>query len=349
MIEEDVQVRKHRPLVTFALLTYNQESYILEAIEGALSQTYEPLEIILSDDCSTDQTYEIMQKAVADYKGPHKITIRQNAFNLGTALHVQSVFDVSVGSLFVMAAGDDISTKNRVKVLVETWNTAGNPEGCIHSGREIFCNGQTVGFEVAKHHRSPDSILQGYSKGYWLPAAAPTCAYTRDVFDQFGPLLGGSIIEDAPLQLRAALIGNFIACDQPLVRQRIHETNSGTGYGIFSPARWNRFMQSKMIAFRNMQIDLALCAGNIDQDLKLRIERRILAVIKSASGLLLPEVRPINRLARLQLAFKIATAPAVARSIRIRLEYTFDFFGFSFHVLLKNRIRKLIESRRRVE
>lgn len=45
------------PLVTFALLAYSQEKYIREAVEGAFAQTYEPLEIILSDDCSSDRTY----------------------------------------------------------------------------------------------------------------------------------------------------------------------------------------------------------------------------------------------------------------------------------------------------
>jgi len=47
-----------RPLVTFALVAYNQEQYIREAVEGAFAQTYEPLEIILSDDCSSDRTVE---------------------------------------------------------------------------------------------------------------------------------------------------------------------------------------------------------------------------------------------------------------------------------------------------
>ena len=51
-----------RPLVTFALFAYNQEEFIREAVEGAFAQTYEPLEIILSDDCSSDRTYEIIQE-----------------------------------------------------------------------------------------------------------------------------------------------------------------------------------------------------------------------------------------------------------------------------------------------
>ena len=49
-----------RPLITFALFAYNQEKYIEEAVQGAFLQTYSPLEIILSDDGSTDRTFEII-------------------------------------------------------------------------------------------------------------------------------------------------------------------------------------------------------------------------------------------------------------------------------------------------
>ena len=64
-----------RPLICFGLLAYNQEPFIREAVEGALAQTYAPLEIILSDDCSTDRTFEIMQETVAAYRGPHKVVL----------------------------------------------------------------------------------------------------------------------------------------------------------------------------------------------------------------------------------------------------------------------------------
>ncbi len=53
-----------RPLVTFALFAYNQEQYIREAVEGAFSQTYEPLEIILSDDCSSATRFILSERQV---------------------------------------------------------------------------------------------------------------------------------------------------------------------------------------------------------------------------------------------------------------------------------------------
>jgi len=95
-----------------------------------------------------------------------------------------------------------------------------------------------------------------------------------------------------------------------------------------------------------MQIDLDHWKGHLDQELTCRIERRILGVLGSTSGLLLPEFRPISRFERLQLAFKIAAAPAVARSLRLRLEYVFSFFGFSVHLLLKDHLRRLLASAR---
>ena len=70
-----------RPLITFALFAYNQERFIREAVAGAFSQTYSPLEIILSDDCSSDRTFEIIQEMTAGYEGPHKVILNRNEKN----------------------------------------------------------------------------------------------------------------------------------------------------------------------------------------------------------------------------------------------------------------------------
>ena len=56
------------PLVSFCVKCYNQERYIGEALEGAFAQTYRPLEIVISDDASTDRSWEIITEAVAKYR-----------------------------------------------------------------------------------------------------------------------------------------------------------------------------------------------------------------------------------------------------------------------------------------
>ena len=48
------------PLVSFGIITYNQEQFILDTLKGAVSQEYDNMEIIVSDDNSTDKTFEIV-------------------------------------------------------------------------------------------------------------------------------------------------------------------------------------------------------------------------------------------------------------------------------------------------
>jgi glycosyltransferase involved in cell wall biosynthesis len=115
-----------RPLVTFALFAYNQEKYIREAVKGAFSQTYEPLEIILSDDCSSDRTFEIMQEMAKAYQGPHRVVARTNRKNLRTYSHVLEAVKGAKGDIVVLAAGDDISKPNRTSQIYEAsrWSSA---------------------------------------------------------------------------------------------------------------------------------------------------------------------------------------------------------------------------------
>lgn len=113
-----------RPLVTFALFAYNQEQYVREAVEGAFSQTYSPLEIILSDDCSSDRTFEIMEEMARDYRGPHQIKIRRGEKNIGLLAHLLTVAHMAKGEIFVVAAGDDISLPSRAERISEAlWQT----------------------------------------------------------------------------------------------------------------------------------------------------------------------------------------------------------------------------------
>ncbi len=52
--------------ITIMIPTYNQAKYISKAIESALSIDYQNLEVIVSDDCSTDNTKEVVSKYLAD-------------------------------------------------------------------------------------------------------------------------------------------------------------------------------------------------------------------------------------------------------------------------------------------
>ena len=97
------------PLVSLCILTYNQERYIRETVEGTLSQDYQNLEIIISDDNSTDSTFQIIKEISDCYLGPHRLIINQNNSNLGIVEHVNKViFDLSHGAYIMLSGGDDV-------------------------------------------------------------------------------------------------------------------------------------------------------------------------------------------------------------------------------------------------
>ena len=51
-----------RPKVSIVIAVYNDETYVGDAIESALSQTLEPLEVIVVDDGSTDGTVDVLKR-----------------------------------------------------------------------------------------------------------------------------------------------------------------------------------------------------------------------------------------------------------------------------------------------
>lgn len=65
------------PLVSFLLLTYDAEPFVKDAVSSALWQKYNPSEIVISDDASTDKTYEIVQTIVDSYDGPPQVVANQ--------------------------------------------------------------------------------------------------------------------------------------------------------------------------------------------------------------------------------------------------------------------------------
>lgn len=107
---------KDRPIVSYCLFTYNQELYVRESLEAALHQTYSPLEIIISDDCSSDHTVRILKEIINPYSGPHEIILNVNDQNLGIGAHVSKVMmELCSGDYIVMVGGDDVSFVDHVE------------------------------------------------------------------------------------------------------------------------------------------------------------------------------------------------------------------------------------------
>jgi glycosyltransferase involved in cell wall biosynthesis len=262
-----------KPLITFILFAYNQSHYVHEAIAGVLAQTYSPLEIILSDDCSQDETFEIMRAMAAAYRGPHRIILNRNYANCGVGAHVNKTFGLATGRWIVTAAGDDISDPGRCARVAEL--AARHPDAAaIGLGwRDIDAAGQSLPGQMLQRYlkssrisgMQPDWIrrFQSGDFGVW----GMTAAWRSDFIRDWPVLPDDSRQEDEIYSFRAALSGYEMLLDPEVFASYRHHANNASGFdnrtdpdtieqrrtgrAIMNLATW-RFLRDELIGLNSL-------------------------------------------------------------------------------------------------
>ena len=249
-----------RPLISLVLLAYNQERFIRGAVGGAIAQCYSPLEIVLSDDASTDQTFNLMERMAATYDGPHRIVLNRNLRNLGIVSHVNRAFELASGELIVTAAGDDISLPSRVENTVELWLGAGQrPDGLVFGFMDRESGNQWRPPQ-AEEITAETIIERGTAK-----IRGASAAWSRRLFEYWGPLPENALAEDQIFAFRAVLCGGILRDDRSAVLYRTTPVaNDLPGHAVLARKLWE--MKRNLEFYRMYEADLKfLMAREPDQ------------------------------------------------------------------------------------
>lgn len=260
----------HRPLVSFCLLAYDQERFVAEAVEAALAQTYEPLEIILSDDASTDGTFERMQRVAARHGGPARVVLNRNPRNLGLAAHVNLLTHrLATGSLVALAAGDDVSAPDRITRSVEF--LAAHPDVmAVSTALDTIDEDGREGPPLGPRPSAPVVYgLADYVADPSFHVNGPSRTFRREVAATFGPLQPGCPTEDSTYLLRCLLMGRVALLAAPLVRYRVHHGN------MSAPHNLRRLSVDRIIGQYHADIATAERVLGLPPDTKARLLARI--------------------------------------------------------------------------
>lgn len=103
-----------KPLVSIGVPVFNGEKYIGTALESLLAQTYENIEIIVSDNGSTDETLAICRR----YSDDSRVRVVHHAQNGGATFNFEYVLQEARGEYFMWAAFDDIYLPGFVELCV---------------------------------------------------------------------------------------------------------------------------------------------------------------------------------------------------------------------------------------
>ena len=244
-------MEKRSPQVTVSVVTYNSSKYIIETLDSIKAQTYSNLKLIVSDDCSADNTVEIVNNWVKDNSTRFLSTkVLTTEKNTGVAANFNRAFDACDTEWLKVIAGDDLLLNNCIEDYVDYIDKNPNVEVVFSRVRIFWLSWGSKKWKSSWHDYDFFSLTPKeqydylFEKGNHLPA--PSCFYNikrlKELnirFDERIPLL-----EDYPMWImfaRKDIPFNFM--DKDTVGYRMHDDS--LSIGLYSP----RFYKSNLLLY----------------------------------------------------------------------------------------------------
>jgi glycosyltransferase involved in cell wall biosynthesis len=225
------------PLVSILISNYNYASYLGQAIESVLTQTYENFEIIVCDDGSTDSSPEILER----YKTRDSRIKTIYQANAGQSLALNAAFSASAGDIICLLDADDVFMPDKLRLLVNALAAA--PDSGFAVNRMLLV-------DKAREYLAEIPSLYDLPSGWQgvflssggpriLPGLPPTSGLSlrRRAAEAFFPLPAAlKAYSDTLIQIVAPLVTPIVALDTPLSEYRVHGANVG-GVSRFTESR----------------------------------------------------------------------------------------------------------------
>lgn len=257
-----ITIEQSYPLVTIAILSYNQEDYIEDAIQGALLQDYPNLEIIVSDDSSVDSTFDKASKFISKYDGDHIIRLNKTVSNKCTLAHFFEIIDLASGEFLILAAGDDISKPERVSKIVDIWKK--------NNATAIFSNYQLIdqyGFkktDIYSPNQESELFKSVFRKAGLIDIHGASSAYDMSFLKKITKPVGRFFFEDTYMTFMLGMYDKIIfKIDDPLVYYRSHSESISNSNNSFSSLKEIRSAQKKASYYAKNKYELYILMRNI--------------------------------------------------------------------------------------
>jgi glycosyltransferase involved in cell wall biosynthesis len=210
MVKNESDLLKGDPLVSVFCPTYNAEKFIENTLRSILDQDYENLEIIVSDDCSTDKTAEIVKKISLEYPG--KIILNINEKNLGVTDNCNITLQLCRGKYIALFSGDDLMYPKKISTQVAAMEASSDCSLCYHSIDILDGdNNNKKLFTTEKEKTSYKSVFDVIKRGGIIGACS--MMVRADALPSYGYLKNFPYVSDWLLHIDVALRGKIIKID----------------------------------------------------------------------------------------------------------------------------------------
>ena len=220
--------------VSLVMAVYNGEKYLIEQLDSIRKQTYPIAEVLLLDDVSTDNSYELIHQYIDGYKLINWKLIK-NETNLGYRKNFKKGLEMVTGDIIFLCDQDDRWHLNKVETMVEYMKdeavlSLASSFNMMDEHSEIFkvenqkgkSNNNLLFKEVTEELTEIDlkSLLEmNFSQGCCM-------AIKKEVKDEYLKVTQGKLPHDWELNIISAIQNGCYYLDIPLIDYRIHNNNT---------------------------------------------------------------------------------------------------------------------------
>jgi alpha-1,3-rhamnosyltransferase len=221
-------MRDNLPLVSIIIITYNSMEYVVQTLDSAKGQSYSNLELIVSDDCSTDDTINVVKNWVSGNRDRFRhVIVNTSAVNTGIPVNCNRGARAATGKWIKLIAGDDVLVSNCIESNI-AFAQANPAARFIFSKVNVLMNGRVTNdfiyhdffFQLAEKQQLRALLFSN-------PIFAVTSFVERDVLAQLNFYDEKYLwMEDYPLWVKASYTGHRLyGFDEVTCLYRVHENN----------------------------------------------------------------------------------------------------------------------------
>lgn len=211
--------------LTFVVPVYNRENYIKKSLESIYKQTLQDWKMIIVDDCSNDQSVNIINEIT---KEDSRVTLIQKTKNEGVGKALGDALNQIDTPYFMVVDSDDWLEKNAAEVLLEKIEDADEEVSLVYGNTLTW--EENMGGLIQKEITVNRPFDDKYEFIMYPPMPAPRMFSTRWVrkvngFENDDPY-GGRFAEDRYLLLKLISVSKFEHVNELIYNIRIHNKNT---------------------------------------------------------------------------------------------------------------------------
>lgn len=268
--------------MSLVMTCYNTAPYAEAAILSCLQQNYDgPLQLVLVNDASTDNTAEVIATTVATHGAGHDIEIVDLTQNMGVAGATDAGWARARYDWIIMIDGDDIQLPDRCRITAELiarypgarMITLSARKFCSEGDLDIqsYCTGDYESAPEEMYLSTPQELADNYlhrTGTHRMNSFGCAMAFHRSLYEIWGPLHNGTMsdahfAQDPTWELRAMLSTPVLGSRKIACRYRMHDQNifnrklSTSSYkGIINAERFfGRMMAFRIGTCRHLLLD----------------------------------------------------------------------------------------------